>query len=46
MGTLAGLYASYVYLTAEDPGNSTVKKISDDISKYIEKYHHNINGEY
>lgn len=41
MGTLAGLYASYVYLTAEDPGNSTVKKISDDISKYIEKYHHN-----
>ena len=41
MGTLAGEYASYVYLTAEDPGNSTVKEICEDISKYIEKYHHN-----
>lgn len=41
MGLLAGLYADYVYLTAEDPGNSTVKEIADDISKYIEKYHHN-----
>ena len=41
MGLLAGQYASYIYLTAEDPGHSTVKEICDDIIKYIEKYHKN-----
>lgn len=41
MGLLAGIYADYVYLTAEDPGTSTVKEIALDIAKYIEKYHKN-----
>lgn len=41
MGLLAGEYADYVYLTAEDPGNSSVKDICNDIIKYIEKYHSN-----
>ncbi|MGM9879375.1 MAG: Mur ligase family protein [Bacilli bacterium] len=41
MGMLAGLYADYVYLTAEDPGHLKVKEICEDIAKYIEKYHHN-----
>ena len=41
MGLLAGEYADYIYLTAEDPGHSTVKEICDDIIKYIEKYHSN-----
>ena len=41
MGLLAGQYASYVYLTAEDPGHSKVTDICNDIIKYIEKYHSN-----
>ena len=41
MGLLAGEYADYIYLTAEDPGHSTVKDICDDIIKYIEKFHKN-----
>ncbi len=41
MGLLAGEYADYVYLTAEDPGHSTVSDICADIIKYIEKYHSN-----
>ncbi len=41
MGLLAGEYASYIYLTAEDPGHSSVKDICSDIIKYIEKYHKN-----
>ena len=41
MGTLAGKYADYIYLTAEDPGDFTVEEISDEIAKYIEKYHNN-----
>ena len=41
MGLLAGIYADYVYLTAEDPGTSTVREIALDIAKYIEKYHKN-----
>lgn len=41
MGLLAGEFADYVYLTAEDPGHSTVKDICNDIIKYIEKYHSN-----
>lgn len=41
MGLLAGKYADYVYLTAEDPGHSTVDSICKDIIHYIEKYHKN-----
>lgn len=41
MGLLAGQYADYVYLTAEDPGHVSVKDICNDIIKYIEKYHNN-----
>ena len=41
MGMMAGLYADYVYLTAEDPGCSTVNDISKDIIEYIEEYHSN-----
>ena len=41
MGLLAGEYADYIYLTAEDPGNSTIEDICADIIKYIEKYHSN-----
>ena len=41
MGLLAGEFADYIYLTAEDPGHSTVKDICSDIIKYIEKYHNN-----
>ena len=36
MGSLAGQYADYIYLTAEDPGHSLVKDICSDIIKYIE----------
>lgn len=41
MGTLAGIYADYVYLTSEDPGMNSVSDICSDIKKYIEKYHNN-----
>lgn len=41
MGELAGKYADYVYLTSEDPGNSTVLSICDDIIESISKYHNN-----
>lgn len=41
MGTLAGEYADYIYLTAEDPGHLKVREICEDIARYIEKYHHN-----
>lgn len=41
MGLLAGEYADYVYLTSEDPGNSKVSDICDDIIKYISKFHNN-----
>lgn len=41
MGEMAGKYADYVYITAEDPGNSTVEEIANDIIKYISKYHNN-----
>ena len=41
MGLLAGEYADYIYLTAEDPGHSTVNDICSDIIKYIEQYHNN-----
>lgn len=41
MGTLAGEYADFVYLTMEDPGHKNVKDICDDIISYIEKYHNN-----
>lgn len=41
MGLLAGEYADFIYLTAEDPGHLTVKEICNDIIHYIEKYHNN-----
>lgn len=41
MGLLAGEYADYIYLTAEDPGHLKVRDICEDIAKYIEKYHNN-----
>ena len=41
MGLLAGEYADYIYLTAEDPGHLKVKDICNDIIHYIEKYHKN-----
>ena len=41
MGLLAGEYASYIYLTAEDPGEQNITDICNDIAKYIEKYHNN-----
>lgn len=41
MGILAGEYADYIYLTAEDPGHLKVREICEDIAGYIEKYHHN-----
>ena len=41
MGELAGKYADYVYLTSEDPGNSSVLSICDDIIESISKYHNN-----
>ena len=36
LGTIAGQYASKVYLTAEDPGAEPVEQISRDIAKYVE----------
>ena len=36
LGTVAGQYASKVYLTAEDPGAEPVEQISRDIAQYVE----------
>ena len=38
MGELAGKYASYIYLTAEDPQTKKIKDICDEIISYIEPY--------
>ena len=38
MGTLAGLFASYTYITAEDPQTKDVLDISNEIAGYIKKY--------
>ena len=38
VGTLAGKYASYVYLTAEDPQTKKVRDICKDIIPHIEAY--------
>ena len=38
MGTCAGLYADYIYLTSEDPGTKDVIDICNDIKKYIEPF--------
>ena len=38
MGKYAGLYADYIYLTADDPGKTSVRKICNDIAKYIKPY--------
>ena len=43
MGTCAGLYADYIYLTSEDPGTKDVIDICSDIIKYIKPLHlHNV----
>ncbi len=41
MGLLAGKYADYIYLTAEDPGNSKTIDICEEIASYIKEYHSN-----
>lgn len=41
MGTLAGEYADYIYLTSEDPGHTSAKEICEDIANYIKPYHKN-----
>lgn len=41
VGELTGEYASYVYLTAEDPGSKNVKDICDEIITYLKPYHNN-----
>ena len=38
MGTYAGMYADYIYLTADDPDNESVRKICEDIARYIKPY--------
>ncbi len=38
VGELAGKYASYIYLTAEDPQTKKIKDICDEIISYIEPY--------
>ncbi len=38
MGTCAGLYADYIYLTSEDPGTKDVIDICSDIIKYIKPF--------
>lgn len=41
MGTLAGEYADYIYLTSEDPGHTSAQEICEDIANYIKPYHKN-----
>lgn len=38
VGILAGIYADYIYLTAEDPQTKNVKDICDEIASYIKPY--------
>lgn len=38
VGELAGIYASYIYLTAEDPQTKKVSDICDEIISYIKPY--------
>ena len=35
LGLIAGQNADYIYLTAEDPGEEPVEKISKDIAQYV-----------
>jgi len=35
LGTVAGMYADKVFLTAEDPGMEPVEQISKDIAQYV-----------
>lgn len=35
LGTIAGMYSSKVFLTAEDPGAEPVEQISRDIAQYV-----------
>ena len=41
MGLLAGKYADYVYLTAEDPAHYSVTDICNQIAHYIKESHSN-----
>lgn len=38
IGKLSGMYADYMYLTAEDPQFEDVRKICEDIASYLEPY--------
>lgn len=38
VGELAGIYASYIYLTAEDPQTKKISDICDEIISYIKPY--------
>lgn len=37
LGTVAGIYADFVYLTMDDPGYQEVREISEEIAVYLEK---------
>lgn len=37
LGTVAGKYADFVYLTMDDPGYQEVREISEEIAVYLEK---------
>lgn len=38
LGTVAGMYADFVYLTMDDPGYQEVREISEEIAVYLEQY--------
>jgi UDP-N-acetylmuramyl-tripeptide synthetase len=41
LGLLSGLHSDKVFLTAEDPGNESVKAICEDIAQYVKAYNDN-----
>lgn len=41
LGLLAGLHSDKVFLTAEDPGVEDVRKISEDIARYVRENNQN-----
>lgn len=38
LGTVAGMYSDFVYLTMDDPAYQEVREISEEIAMYVEKY--------
>lgn len=38
LGTVAGMYSDFVYLTMDDPAYQEVREISEEIAIYVEKY--------